>query len=227
MPRPASKAISKTCYERDGRPHAVFIWGDSHAQQLYAGLRDYLPQDWQILQVATSGCPPNYSRPANTDFCAYSNWFALSKIKEAKPDVVIVAEHWGYSIARVNDMKAKLAGTGVKKIIFMGPTPEWDVDLWRIMTQKLWVTAPERTFEGLKKDVRDANSALQKEFKASNSVVLVDLFKILCNEEGCLTRIGDDRNAITTYDTEHLSRVASGYLARTVLVQLVTGSPPK
>ncbi|MES2400325.1 MAG: acyltransferase family protein [Pseudomonadota bacterium] len=223
------QSISKSCYERDGRPHAVFIWGDSHAQHLNAGLRDYLPEDWQVLQVATSSCPPykNYQLPSTTDYCAQSNWFALAKIKETKPDVVIVAEHWGHGMARMNEITTRLTGMGVKKVIFMGPTPEWDTDLWRIVVQKLWVTAPERTFEGLKKDVRDANAALQKDFKASSSMELVDLFKVFCNQDGCLTRIGKDRQAITSYDTQHFSKVASDYLARTALVQLVTGSPPQ
>lgn len=223
------ESISKSCYERDSRPHAVFIWGDSHAQHLYAGLRDYLPQDWQVLQVATSSCPPykNYQLPSTSDYCAQSNWFALAKIKEVKPDVVIVAEHWGHGVARMNEITARLTEMGVKKVIFMGPTPEWDVDLWRIVVQKLWVTAPERTFEGLKMDVQVANSILQKEYKPSSPMVLVDLFKIFCNKGGCLTRIGEDRQAITTYDTQHFSKVASDYLARTALVQLVTGSPPR
>ncbi len=223
------ESISRSCYERDARPHAVFIWGDSHAQHLNAGLRDYLPQDWQLLQVATSSCPPykNYQLPSTVDYCAQSNWFALAKIKESKPDVVIVAEHWGHGMARMNEITTRLTGMGVKKVIFMGPTPEWDTDLWRILVQKLWVTAPERTFEGLKKEVRDANSALQKDFKPSSSLVLVDLFNVFCNQDGCLTRIGDDRQAITSYDTQHFSKVASDYLARTVLVQVVTGSPPQ
>ena len=50
-------SLDPACYVRDLRyPKAVLLWGDSHAQQLAPGLTDNLPNDWQFLQVASSGC---------------------------------------------------------------------------------------------------------------------------------------------------------------------------
>jgi len=41
--------ISSNCYVRDlSFKKSVFIWGDSHAQQLNYGLRNNLPSEWQI-----------------------------------------------------------------------------------------------------------------------------------------------------------------------------------
>jgi len=53
----ARSEISSNCYTRDSaKSKSIFLWGDSHAQQLYFGLSRQLSDDWQILQVATSNC---------------------------------------------------------------------------------------------------------------------------------------------------------------------------
>lgn len=46
-----------------------------------------------------------------------------------------------------------------------------------------------------------------------------------CNSEGCLTYIGSDRaEGITSFDVGHLTPIASDYLAKNLLVKLVTGN---
>jgi peptidoglycan/LPS O-acetylase OafA/YrhL len=85
--------IDKSCFERNSAfQNAVLIWGDSHAEQLYFGLKSNLPPNWQILQIASSGCSPNITikEPSTTDYCDQSNWFALKTLRETKPNVVIM-----------------------------------------------------------------------------------------------------------------------------------------
>ena len=83
-------AIDRSCYQRT--PHGqktLFIWGDSHAKQLYYGLNNNLPNSWDVLIVASAGCKPSLSAKEDsaTDYCQRSNWFALKSIRETHPDV--------------------------------------------------------------------------------------------------------------------------------------------
>lgn len=220
-------AIAPTCYQRDpAKPHAVMLWGDSHASHMSYGIRKNLPADWQVLQVASSGCAPqlNAPGPSTTDQCVQSNWFAQKVVLETKPDVVIVAQLAGHSVERFNQFAAALKAAGVKKIIFTGPDPRWTADLPQLILTRFWVNTPRRTYRGIDKNVMESNQKLQAEFKPSEGVVLLDMFKFFCDTKGCLTYLGDDRKTgIVVYDYGHLTPVGSDYLGKNLLVDVITG----
>ncbi len=228
---PAPKAaIARSCHERDRKiGNAVFIWGDSHAQALYHGLKSHLPPDWQILQVATSGCLPGVDsgQPSKTDRCAQSNWFAVKAIGEARPDVVVLAQSIGHNLEAYAGIASRLTGLGVRKVILVGPSPRWVTDLPKIVANRLWPDTPQRTYVGIDRQHLEKNRALARGFRPSGSAAFVNLMELLCNEEGCLVYIGGDRKAgITTYDKSHLTPVASDYVARHLLVGQIVGVTP-
>lgn len=215
--------IDKSCYTRDLRlAHSLFIWGDSHAQMLYYGIKNNLPADWQILMGATSGCVANPSvvKPSSIQYCDQSNWFALQTIDKIKPDVVIVAQGHGHSIGNMNKITDRLRDMGVKKIIFTGPSPQWKPDLPKVVARKLWDSTPRQTYIGVDQGVLNLNNQLKSGFHQRRGVYYVSLVDFFCNAEGCLTYIGDDRKlGITTWDYGHLTPIASDLLAKDLLVK--------
>ncbi len=78
------EAISKSCYSKNiEESKYVFIWGNSHASQLYYGLSKTLPIDFEVLQVASSSCPASTeAKSSRVDYCEQSNWFAFNAIKK-------------------------------------------------------------------------------------------------------------------------------------------------
>lgn len=222
IPRPA---INESCYTRGpGRAHALFIWGDSHAQMLYYGIKSNLPADWQILMGASSGCVANPSiiKPSSIQYCDHSNWFALQTIAKTQPDVVIVAQGHGHSIDNMNKIVARLHGMGVKQIIFTGPSPQWKPDLPKVVARMLWDSTPRRTYIGVDQGVINLNNQLKTGFRDQIGVDYVSLVDFFCNADGCLTYIGDDRKSgITTWDYGHLTPIASDLLAKDLLVKKI------
>lgn len=217
--------IAPACYVRDKQhPRAVLIWGDSHAQQLYSGLRENMPKRWQILQVASSGCAPALvGSDSSRDHCARSNWFAIETIRQTQPDVVVMAQTAKHDGATLYRMAQILQGYGVKKVIIVGPTPHWRMDLPNLVMRKLWVNTPERTWMGVDINVHQTNLTLKHYFGNGEDIAFADALPVFCNADGCLTRIGEDRQTgITTWDYGHLTPVASDYLARHLLVELIT-----
>lgn len=217
--------IDNSCYTRNtAYKNSVFIWGDSHAQQLNSGLKNNLPDSWQILQVASSGCIPNPSatQSSATDYCDHSNWFALKTINETKPDVVIVAQNGSHTLEKFEEVAIKLKEMGVKKVVFTGPTPHWTTNLPKIVVRKLLVNTPRRTYIGIDHQVLKANLELQQNFQNSEARIFVNIIDLFCDQEGCLTYLGDDnKTGITTWDYGHLSPIASNYLAKNLLVNLI------
>jgi peptidoglycan/LPS O-acetylase OafA/YrhL len=224
IPLPFSH-IDKSCYTRD--PHkknVLYIWGDSHAQQLYYGLNNNLPHDWQILIGASSGCIayPDVQEDSTIDWCQRSNWFSIKTIKETKPDVVIVAQEKGFTVERIDQLADLLLESGVGKVIILGPVPQWKENLPNIILRDLWDNTPERTFIGINEDIMNENSYLRTHFPNREDLNFVDVIGFFCNESGCLIRIGNNKQTgITTWDVGHMTPIASDYLAKNLLVKLI------
>ena len=220
--------ISDECFVRDNSlKNAVLVWGDSHAQQFYPGLKKALPSNWQILQVASSGCAAKLNgKPNKEDYCDFSNWFAYKTIVETRPDVVVVGQNLNHSYSNMMLISQHLKSIGVKKVVFTGPTPHWITDLPKLVAQRFFDDTPRRTFAGIDKKISKLDMKLKADFAQSNSANFVSVMDYFCNEGGCLVYIGDDRrDGITTWDYGHLSPVASYHFARDVLVkEIVTKS---
>jgi len=215
--------INPSCYTVDkSKSYRVLLWGDSHAQQLYYGLSNNLPNNWQVLLGISSGCiPAVVENNSYVDYCIRSNFHALSTIKHTKPDVVVIAQNSGHDVSNSLGIYTKLKELGVQRIIFIGPVPHWKSDLPKIIARQLWVNTPQRTFVGVDKDLILINRGLKQQWSA-HGLQFLDLMSLFCNEDGCLTRIGDDRlTGITTQDYGHLLPIASDFVAKNLLVQKI------
>lgn len=216
--------ISKSCYQRDKiHPKSLFMWGDSHVQHLYPGLKNNLSSDWQILIVASSGCKSEIVKTkSKTNYCVQSNWFALKTIKETKPDVVLIAQLSVQDIKSMSEKVALLKSFGVKKIIFIGQAPQWTNELPKIIARKFWMYTPQRTFEEINEQILTNNSILLTQFKekALKDAKFIDLVGFLCNEKGCLIRLDEDKkNNIVNWDSCHFSLPASDFVAKNLLIK--------
>ena len=220
--------IPKHCTERDlAKRHVVMIWGDSHAQHLYWGLKQNLPSDWQILQVASSGClpDPDVDSPSTVDYCRQSNWTALQTIAKAKPDVIVVAQGTGQQVSRFNAIEERMRKLGIKHTLFAGPTPHWLASLPEIVARRLWPDVPRRTFVSANEQLRSLNEELKRHFVSSSAMGFIDIQGTFCNGEGCLVYLGDDlKVGLTSMDDGHLLPIASEYLAKQLLARMIIES---
>ena len=215
-------SIADSCFVVDSKyDKRVMLWGDSHAQMLNIGLRKTLPDNWQILQVTSSGCAPSVSnqRPSDLHYCLQSNWFALKVAREAKPDVVILAQSVNHRYEDMRDLAVTLKSFGVKQVIFVGPAPHWQDDLPKIMVRQLWPSLPMRTWVGVDKTFQALNETLKHDFENSPTAIYIDTMALFCNQDGCLTRLHDETTAeLTSWDRGHLTPSASEYLAKQQLL---------
>jgi SGNH domain (fused to AT3 domains) len=217
--------LDRSCYERDSHfEKSVLIWGDSHAQSLSPGIVKNIPENWQVLQVASSACNPNPNvrTPSAINQCDQSNYFAMKTIELSKPDVVVVAQAKWHSLEIMAEISAQLRNLGIKKILFLGPVPQWKSDLPKIIARLLWLTKPQRTTVRLNQDTIEINKKLLKEFPPSEFSQYVDVIGLFCNSDGCLTRTGSDiQETITTWDYGHLTPSASNFLAKKLLLEKI------
>jgi peptidoglycan/LPS O-acetylase OafA/YrhL len=220
-----AKSIDPSCYTPTSNKK-ILLWGDSHVQQLNYGLQQTLPDSVSILQIASSGCFPNLSDKSSTEaeYCRVSNQTALEVIKKEVPDVVVIAQITGHDT--VNDYKeiTKLIKSyGVPHIVIAGPVPKYQASLYQIITRKYWPFTPRRIINDLDRSAFEVDASLKAKYGSGQGgfeyFSMTDLF---CNTDGCITYLGNDRKSgLVTFDATHLTSIASVYVAKTALTDVI------
>jgi peptidoglycan/LPS O-acetylase OafA/YrhL/lysophospholipase L1-like esterase len=214
----------------EGRHPLVAIWGDSYGAALYPGLQ-YFAADrgFDIAEFTASACPPllDYIRP-DRPACKGANDFVAGRLAELKPEVVIFYSNWGYTegIIREGLQKtvSRLKAIGIPKIVLLGPPASWlgeglpaDLLAYYFQTHAL---LPERTWYRSYDDwTRPMDQFLAAQAK-SLDIQYISARQIMCNDEGCLARIGENGTELTAYDGGHLTRPGAIFLARHILEKL-------
>lgn len=204
--------------------NTVFLWGDSHAEMLHYGLSKNLPQNWQLLQVARADCGPRLvSSPRDVqDRCASANNFALKAIETTMPKVVMLGQRNHWSDSQIQDLTNALKKLGVKKIIFYGKSPEWYADLPKIVKRKMDANIPRYSWLGLNQEAYKKNLSQKNNFSNKENVMFFDIYEHFCNDNGCMVYLGEfPEYGLTSPDTNHLSPIASEFLAKKSLVKLL------
>lgn len=223
----APDGYSPSCVDAPakGKP-LVFLWGDSHAARFYPGLAAMDKGHFRIAQFTRDSCPP--ISDFSYENCVKSYAPVLEKVKETKPDVVVLFAVWNdytelshIDIKRLNSTVEKLKALGVPKIIVMGPAPKWSLSLpenmVKISQEGLYHSVPERTFIGLDPSSKKIDEVMAKQFAGMAGVEYFSTFNAFCNQDGCLTRTTPDITSLPTYDYGHLTQAGGEYLAQKLM----------
>lgn len=215
--------LDDVCYT-PATPNTVFLWGDSHAGHLSYGVRKTLPPGTTLLQVTTSSCPPSLN-PMSPDpllACNKSNAFALKVITERRPQVVILAQRWEHEKTDFHEIALRLKALGVSKVVLVGPVPQWQTELYKIVANKFWEHTPERSFEGLDPKVFETDRILKSRYGSDTTLTYVSPIDFFCQSDGCLLYLdGDRRDGLISHDYGHLTPRSSLYLGENLLARFV------
>jgi hypothetical protein len=217
---PSSPVFSPDCVRRGSDEPLIFLWGDSHAADLYPGLR-YIKQRtaFGIAQFTTSSCPPLLGVLLEAiPQCRSINDEILARVLTLRPDFVILSAQW-YTVPAFNVKLSTLAATiaalkedGISHILVVGPVPIWKYGL-PVALQQFYLkfhTIPSRmTFAAILPSGIDATL---KEVAQNAGAAYVSPLKFLCNDAGCLVRVGDRADDIVAWDSTHLTIAGSIYL---------------
>ena len=225
-----------------GSARTVFLWGDSFAQALSLGIRESLPADTALAQVATSACYPQIEHvdlSVSDRRCETSNQFAMATIRRLQPDILIIAQSdrhtqtdWPRVIARVLDL-------GARHVIVVGPFPRWRPSLPRVYAANHLSDHAEYVGIGLDGDAFDDDQKLSARLNGIANVTYVSLLDQLCTRQSprparrsapseggsaegakanaCLARVPDEGELdLMALDFGHLTPKGSSYLGRTL-----------
>lgn len=196
---------------------SILLWGDSYAAHLYPGYQSIFGGQYKIIQRTASACPPILNleiedRPK----CKEINEKILQFVLNEKPARVVLAACWtAYDWRRAEETISQLRKIGIKNIDVIGSVPQWNDSLYKQLYLKYRLDGqqelPTRMKFGLKEGFIKLEPQISKYF-SELGVNYISSKEIMCNDLGCLTRIGVNGGTLTTYDGAHLTILASQYL---------------
>ena len=212
-------SFAEECVEHDRRP-LLLLWGDSTAGALMPGLlKARQMHDFGIAQLTASSCVPLLNVDiAVTPNCRANNDRVLALAINMKPDIILLHGTWALRTgADVKRTVATLREQTSARVIVLGPIVVWHRGLPNeVMRHYLLYheLIPARSrlggwFENLDAELREAAEAGGGEFISAGEV--------LCNEQGCLTRLGDAASDITASDGLHMTEKASVFLMQGII----------
>ena len=215
------ESLTPSCYQRDPtKPFCLLLWGDSHATALSGGIRSALGEHWQILQVTTSACPPQLVASSDpNDRCRFANAFATEVLREAQPDVVVLAQAEGHSDTIFKPLIEGILARGVQRVLLVGPAPEWVPDCPSIAIRLAAQIPPdERTSLGLNLQRVKADAMLASHLKATKELSTrsryLSLMDYFCSQGKCQVYMAKDPKPIlTAHDYGHLTLEAASAFA--------------
>jgi len=212
------KTFAPDCIEQ--RRPLVAIWGDSTAGALVPGFRRLQAQHrFGLAQLTVSSCPPLLVKRDNvSDDCLASNREIARLLKAARPDIVILQALWVTNSVELKPTVDALRDLGAKRIVIFGYVPVWRGGLPNAVAayyRRTGRVIPERTHVVV--DTPPDGPEWMGRVAAELDTDYISMRDILCDSEGCLTRIGDH---LTTRDWLHLTPAGAEYVVDAVAARL-------
>ncbi|HBC9811475.1 TPA: acyltransferase [Escherichia coli] len=218
-------SVDEKCIKNKGSG-GVFVLGDSHAAAISVGIRGILKNGVPYNQLATPGCMVDWSgKPSkinNKSFaegCDYQNKISMNIISEIKPSVVFIIKAERHELAGFDLTAKKMKQLGVKKIIVLGPVPQWMPSLPIALSKPKKVMGNYLISNSLRSDIFKTNDAIREQYKNSNDVIFGDILSTLCHKVGTETacRYRADNHNLMTFDYGHPTDFGANVIAQEVI----------
>ncbi len=218
-------AFAPECIEQ--RRPLVAVWGDSTAGALVPGFRRLQAQHrFGLAQLTVSSCPPLLVKRDNvSDDCLAKNQAIARLLKEARPDIVILQALWVTNAGELKPTIDALRDLGAKRIIIFGYVPVWRGGLPNAVAayyRRTGHVIPERSHVVV--DTPPDGPDWMGRVAAELNVEYISMRDVLCDSDGCLTRIGD---RLTTRDWLHLTPSGAEYVVNAVAPRLGFSTHPQ
>ncbi len=149
--------------------------------------------------------------------CDAVNDLVFGFLKSSRPQIVLLHAMWdrSHNLDRLGETIRQLKAINIPRIVIQGPVPLWKRTLPLALadTYRFRHVIADRVASG----VSGAGSDEQMQaFSRAAGVEYISAWRVLCDGEGCLTRVGPTADDVVTTDIVHLSDAGSRFLVETI-----------
>ena len=211
--------VRKGCFTSSSQPATggVMLIGDSHSASLSLGLKPWAEKRGLPFYQISSGSCSLLNSDASDPRCEEYTRRTFEAVQSVKPGVLVVDMYWDHPsyAGGWKNLIPYVTGMNVGQTIIVGQIPTWKKNLPDILRDKFVSKGsqiPERSVVQLDKEslVMDQTMRAVTFEKNMHYISLTDM---LCNQDGCLTRIGGNvQTDLVVWDYGHLTKAASQYV---------------
>jgi hypothetical protein len=211
---------------RNSEGPLLMTFGDSNAGHLQPGLSGLQNErTFRFIPVSWGDCPPvDHIRRGDESKCREVTEKNEKLFEESKPDIVVIAALWPIHkhLQRLGDTLRFFQRIGVPRIIVIGTVPFWPYSSQAILFHAYRThplePIPDRVF-GFDAGTIETNRRVKK-ISSEIGVNYISAYKALCNQNGCLVRVGDSALDIVQVDRSHFSATGSRFLISHIANQI-------
>jgi peptidoglycan/LPS O-acetylase OafA/YrhL len=214
-------SFADDCVDRGRRP-LVLVWGDSTAGALMPGLRKAQEsRGFGIAQFTSGSCIPALNTDvAGTPNCRAINDKVLSLARELRPDIVLLHGTWERYLDAVAATVTALKQQTGARVVVLGSVPWWKRGLPNEVLRYFMLhhrLIPERSARA----EADGSGAKLRDKVVASGAEFISVWDVMCNADGCLTRIGDTAGDISATDQVHLTEKGSVFLIQSIIDRIL------
>jgi peptidoglycan/LPS O-acetylase OafA/YrhL len=215
------------CVDR-GRGPMLLIWGDSTAGALMPGLRKAQEIDqFRIAQFTSSSCMPALNvEMAGLPNCRAINSKVLALARRLNPEIVLLHSTWDRYLDHVAETVVALKQQTGARVVILGSIPWWKRGLQNEVLRYFMLhhqLIPERSTRA---EPNGSDAALRAKLTPLGAE-FISAWDVLCDAQGCLTRIGERASDIVQSDQVHLTEKGSELLVRSIIDQVLGERAPR
>jgi peptidoglycan/LPS O-acetylase OafA/YrhL len=212
------------CVDRNRRP-LLFVWGDSSAGALMPGLlKAQQTHDFGLAQFTASSCTPAlHVDITGVPNCRANNDRVLARLLQIRPEIVLLHGIQEKYLDHIAETVATLKRETDARVVVLGAEPLWDRGLPSEVLRHYMLyrrVIPPRSFDAVQHHRQD-NQVRNRLVPAGAEFISAS--DVLCDAEGCLTRIGDQVHDLTTSDVIHLTEKGSIFLVDAIIDRVLNG----
>lgn len=217
-------SFAEGCVDRARRP-LILVWGDSTAGALMPGLRKAQEsRAFGVAQFTSSSCIPALDTDvAGMPNCRAINDKVLSLARELNPDIVLLHSTWDRYLDGVAATVTALRQQTNARIVVLGSVPWWKRGLPNEVLRYFMLhhrLIPERS----RSAQADGSGSKLREKLVPLGAEFISVWDVMCNADGCLTRIGDTAADISATDQVHLTEKGSEFLISAIIDRILGGT---
>ena len=209
----------------EGTGIPAMLWGDSHAADLYPGLRiAFARAGYSLGELTASACGPVVGRDAPArPKCRLFNDQVLALLLAIKPTMVILAAEWfpdPDAVKLLNETVTKLSDAGTK-VIILGNSPLFKASVPNLVADRMQNGDTDRTTaQDVERHFEHTTEAvMSSDFSGRADLRYISIFNTVCPNLRC-PLLANDETPIY-FDSSHLTGAGSLMFAEILTPQIL------
>jgi peptidoglycan/LPS O-acetylase OafA/YrhL len=206
------------CMHIENNRKNFLLFGDSHAASVWPGVVTALAPA-NVLQSNVSSCKP-LLHESGTAICRQMiNYVFQDFLTNNKIDGLLLQGRWEAKDIDGLDETIRWADQRGIRVILLGPYPEYDAPLPRLLAYSIAWHKPDYAAQHLMSEPLKIDELLRRMAESRWHVPYVSLYQAICDRDSCKEYVDSGRTIPMLSDDHHISEPGSIYAMKTALIQ--------